>query len=105
MRDKILKLLIASMLFASMASMADSMDEVTFQPSENYDDLGNQAFPDTDGDNVDVDFCNHYCHAHFVGLITSHTLPNVPQPVFFSPALRTRVSTHNTAPPTPPPNV
>lgn len=107
MRDKILKLLIASMFFVSMEGMTDSMDEVSFHQSHHAhaDDPENQWFPDTDGDDHDGDFCNHYCHAHFVGLITNYALPSVPQLVLFSPALRTRAVTHSTAPPTPPPNI
>jgi len=103
MRNKILKLLIASMLFVSMEGMADSMDEVTFESSQSAVDSGNQSVSDADVD--DGDSCNHYCHAHFVGLLANQTLPNVPQPFLFSPVLRTQVSTYSSAPPTPPPNV
>ena len=107
MRNGILKLLMATMLFVSMEGMADSVDEVSFHQTHHAhaDAVENQWFPDSDGDDHKGDACEHFCHAHVVGLTSQFVLANVPQFRYFVPALPTRTVTHSTAPPTPPPNI
>jgi len=105
MRDGILKLLIASMLFVSVEGLADSVDELSFHQAHHADDAGAQWFPDSDGDTHESDACEHFCHAHVVGPTTQIKLANVPQSRYFMAAPPAHAVTHGVAPPTPPPDL
>jgi len=106
MRDGILKLLIATMLFVSMEGVAESVDEMSFHQTHHAhaDDGGEQWFPDADGDDHDGDSCDHFCHAHAVALTAQFELGAVPLFGDFIPLRLIRTATCSTAPPTPPPN-
>lgn len=105
MRNLILKLLIASMLFVSMEGVADSIDEQSFHQTHHAhaDDAENQWFPDSDGNDHEGDACEHFCHGHAVALTPQITLPDVSMSRSFVPALPAHTITRGTAPPTPPP--
>ena len=107
MRDGILKLFIVSMLFVSMEGVADSVDELSFHQThhEHVDNSGEQWFPDSDGDDHKGDACEHYCHAHVVGLTTQVMVANAPHFQYYVAAPPAHTVTHNVAPPTPPPNL
>ncbi len=106
MRDGILILLIASMLFVSVEGVADSVDEVSFHQTHHVhaDDGGNQWFPDFDGDDHDCDACEHFCHSHVVGLSVQVVSANEAKPQFFVPAALAHTVTYSVKPPTRPPN-
>ena len=106
MRDGILILLIASMLFVSMEGAADSVDEVSFHKTHHVhaDDGGNQWFPDFDGDDHDSDACEHFCHTHAVGLSIQVASTNEAKLCFFVAAASAHTVTYGVEPPTPPPN-
>jgi hypothetical protein len=107
MRDGILKLLIACMLFVSMEGTADAVDALSFHQTHHahVNDSGNQWFPDSDGDDHESDACEHFCHAHSVGLTGQLVLANVPRYRIYVPVPPARTLTHSIAPPTPPPNL
>jgi hypothetical protein len=107
MRDGILKLFIASMLFVSVEGVADSVDEVSFHQThhDHADSVGEQWFPDSDGDDHEGDACEHFCHGHVVGLVAHIELPRISTSRYFAPATPAHTVTHSTAPPTPPPNL
>ena len=107
MRDGILKLLIAALLFVSMESVAEPVDDTSFHQTHHAhaDDGANQWFPDSDGSDHESDACEHFCHVHVVALTPQISVPSLPRsggllhvpPVY---------SVHRaTAPPTPPPNI
>lgn len=106
MRDSILKLAIAALLFVSVESFAEPVDEASFHQTHHaHADDGNQWYPDTDGNDHDSDACEHFCHVHVVALTPQVSIPTLPKsrallnmpPVF---------TVHRaTAPPTPPPNI
>ncbi len=106
MHRKIVRLVIASLLFVSMEGVADVVDELSFHQTHHAhaDDAENQWFPDSDGDDHDGDACEHFCHAHFVGLTSQIMLANVPQFRNYTPQFSAYELTHSSAPPTPPPN-
>ncbi len=106
MRFWILHLLIATMLFTSMESVAESVDDGIFHQTHHahVDDL-NQWYPDSDGDEHDSENCEHFCHAHAIAL-TSHEL--APQPSasrYFEVTRSTESRKRYATPPTPPPNI
>lgn len=105
MRDGILKLLIACMLFVSVEGMADAVDALSFHQTHHahVDDAGNQWFPDLDGDEHEGDACEHFCHGHFVGLTGQMLLANLPQYRCYVSTPPARTLTHSVVPPTPPP--
>ena len=107
MRDGILKLLIASLLFVSIEGMADSIDEGSFHQTHHghADDVENQWFPDSDGAEHEGDACEHFCHAHVVGLTAQVMVANLPQFRIYVPAFAAHTVTNSAAPPTPPPNL
>ena len=107
MRDQILKLLIASMLFVSMEGVADSVDEASFHQTHHahVEDAGDQWFPDSDGSDHEGDSCEHFCHAHAVALTAQVALPSMLMSRSPVPVLPEHTVTRNTAPPTPPPNL
>ncbi len=107
MREKLLKLLIAAMLFASMEGMADSIDNLTIGLASDAGSLdsANQPLLDDNADDSEGDLYNHYCHAHFVGLMTNYAVVSPPRYRFFSPAAPSRAVVISAAPPIPPPNI
>lgn len=107
MRRWILKLLIASLLFAGVESMASAVDDLSFHQTHHahVSDAGNQWFPDIEGDDHGDDACEHFCHAYGVAL-TRHAVPeNLSQYKVFVPASPAHALTHSITPPTPPPNL
>lgn len=105
MRDGTLKLLIATMLFVSMEGMANAMDELNFHQAHHADDAGAQWFPNSDGDAHEGDACEHFCHAHVVGLTTQVILAIVAHVQYYLTAPPAHAVTHSVPPPTPPPNL
>jgi len=106
MRDVILKLVIAAMLFVSMESVAESVDDASFHQTHHAhaDDAGNQWFPDSDGSDHESEACEHFCHAHVVAVTAQVSVPSMQKfQQFVSPPSACSV-TRATAPPTPPPN-
>jgi hypothetical protein len=105
-RNVILKLLMAAMLFVSMEGVADAADEQSFHQAHHahMDDAGAHWFPDSESGGHDGDACDHFCHAHVVGLTSQVALANPPQLPNFVPVLATRNLTHSPPPPTPPPD-
>lgn len=106
MRDGILKLLIAALLFVSVEGVAESVDEASFHQTHHAhaDDTDDQWFPDSDGSDHEGDSCDHYCHAHVVALNAQVSLPSLQRFQQFVPATSPQSVTRATAPPTPPPN-
>jgi hypothetical protein len=106
MRDRIVKLLIASMLFVSMEGFADSVDESSFHQTHHAhaDNGGNQWFPDSDGVDHSGDACEHFCHAHAVALADQVSFDELPKFRTLMPLLTARTISCVAAPPTPPPN-
>ena len=106
MRDGILLLLIASMLFVSVEGVADSVDEASFHQTHHVhaDDGGSHWYPDFDGDNHECDSCEHFCHAHVVGLSVRVVSANEALLRFFVLAAPAHTVMHSVEPPTPPPN-
>lgn len=105
MRDGILKLLMATMLFVSVEGVAESVDEMSFHQTHHaHADDGERWFPDSDSDDHDGDSCEHFCHAHVVGLTAQFRLAAVSKFADFLPTRSARATTRSTAPPTPPPN-
>lgn len=106
MHRTIVRLAIASLLFVSMEGVADVVDELSFHQTHHarVDDVGNQWFPDSDGDDHAGDACEHFCDAHVVALTGRAVLPQAPQYRFYVPVLSSKTVTHGKAPPTPPPD-
>ena len=106
MRDGILKLLIAMMLFVSVEGMAESVDETSFHQTHHaHADDGSQWFPDSDTSDHEGEACEHFCHVHVIALTAQISVPALTW-VSGSPfASSTQSVTRSTAPPTPPPNI
>jgi hypothetical protein len=106
MREWIVKLVIASVLFVSMEGFADAMDESRFHQTHHAhaDNGGNQWFPDSDGVDHSGDACEHFCHAHAVALADQLSFEGLPKFRTFMPMHTARPITCGAAPPTPPPN-
>ena len=106
MRDGILKLLIAALLFVSMESVAEPVDDTSFHQTHHAhaDDSENQWFPDSDGSDHESEACEHFCHAHVVALTMQVSLPGLQKFQQYVPAPSPQSVTRATAPPTPPPN-
>lgn len=106
MRDLILKSVIVAMLFMTIESTAEPVDEATFHQAHHaHVDDGNQWFPDTDGTDHKSDACEHFCHFHVVALTAQLSLPAL---IRFSGAVLApsfQAFSRSTAPPTPPPNI
>lgn len=106
MRDVILRLVIAAMLFVTMEGMAEPIDEASFHQTHHaHADEGEQWYPDTDGSDHEGEACEHFCHVHVIALASQITVPELPR---FSGSLvapSDHAVTRSTAPPTPPPNI
>ena len=107
MRDRILMLVIASMLFVSMEGFADSVDEASFHQTHHShaEDGDNLWFPDSDGNDHKSEACEHFCHAHVVGLTSEVTVAGLPKFRAFVSAHPAHIVIYSPAPPTPPPNL
>jgi hypothetical protein len=107
MRDRILMLLIASMLVVSMEGMADVVDDASFHQTHHAhaDDADNQWFPNSDGDDHESDGSAHFCHAHGVGLAGQVMPVNAPAIQYFVPVPPAQIVAHIVPPPIPPPNI
>jgi hypothetical protein len=106
MRDVILKLVIAAMLFVTMEGMAESVDETSFHQTHHaHADEGDQWYPDSDGNEHEGESCEHFCHVHVIALASQITVAELPR--FRGPliAASAYAITRNTEPPTPPPNI
>ena len=66
---------------------------------------GAQWFPDSDGNAHEGDACEHFCHAHVVGLTAQVSSAAPPHFQNYAAAPPARIVTHSVAPPTPPPNL
>jgi hypothetical protein len=106
MRDGMLILLIASMLFVSMEGVADSVDEASFHQTHHVhaDGGGDQWYPDVDGDEHECDTCEHFCHAHVVAMSVQVESVNEAKLHFFVPAASTHTVTYGVEPPSRPPD-
>jgi len=102
----LLNLLIASMLFMSLEGVAESVDDTSFHQTHHAhaDDVGDDWYPDTDGDDHASDACEHFCHVHVVAVVTRHAAPKLSKYQVYSPPPAADYAVHITAPPTPPPN-
>ncbi len=107
MRDRIVKLLIVTLLFVSMEGFADSVDETSFHQTHHAhtESGGNQWFPDTDGDDHSSVACEHFCHAHAVALTEQLSFEELLKFNTLVPLLPACTIAYDTAPPTPPPNL
>jgi len=107
MRIWVFNLLVASMLFMSLESAAESMDDQSFHQAHHFQsgDSGDQWSPNSGGNDHDGDTCEHYCHAHVVALATQVSLPSLPKFRQFAPSFLTPAISCGAAPPTPPPNI
>lgn len=106
MRFWILHLLVATMLFASMEGVAETVDDEIFHQTHHahVDDL-NQWCPDSDSYERDSENCEHFCHAHAIALISHEPAPQLAPSRYFEVARSTESRKRYTAPPTPPPNI
>lgn len=106
MRDSILKLVIAAMLFVSMEGTAENVDEMSFHQTHHaHADDGAEWFPDADGSDHKGEACEHFCHAHAVALTSQISVPSLPKSrglLCVPPVYKVHRAT---APPTPPPNI
>ena len=106
MRDVILKSVIVAMLFVTMESTAEPVDETSFHQTHHaHADDGAEWFHDTDGSDHDGEACEHFCHVHVVALTSQMSVPSLPtsRDLLHVPPVYT---VHRaTAPPTPPPNI
>ena len=106
MRNVILKLVIASMLFVSMEGVAEPVDDESFHQTHHAhaDDSGNQWYPDSDGSDHESDACEHFCHAHVIALTAEISVPSLQKFQEFVATHSAYSAIRATAPPTPPPN-
>ena len=106
MRDVILKLAIAAMLFVSMEGTAESIDDTSFhQTHHSHAEDGAEWFPDSDGNDHEGESCEHFCHVHVVALTSYISVPNLPKSHGFLLVPSAHTIHRATAPPTPPPNI
>ena len=104
MRDAIVKLAIAAMLFVSMEGIAEPIDETSFHQTHHaHADEGNEWFPDTDGSDHEGEACEHFCHVHVVALTSQISVPSLQRSRGFLHAPSDYTAHRATAPPTPPP--
>ncbi len=106
MRIWVLSLFIASTLFVSVESAAESIDELSFHQTHHAHagDGGGEWYPDSDDNNHESDACEHFCHAHVVAVTAQVSLPNIQTFQEFVSAPSVCSATRTMAPPTPPPN-
>ena len=95
-----------SMLFVSVEGVAESVDDNSFHQTHHAhaDDMENNWFPDSDGDDHTADSCEHFCHLHALGLIVTYTAPDIDTFQFFQITRFEQGLERTVAPPTPPPN-
>ena len=106
MRDGIIKLLIATMLFVSVEGMAESVDETSFHQTHHaHAEDGAEWFPDADGSDHEGEACEHFCHVHVVALTPQISVPSLPRSRSFHRVPSVYTVHRATAPPTPPPNI
>lgn len=106
MRDGVLKLLIAAMLFVSTESIAEPVDETSFHQTHHaHAEDGNQWYPDSDGNEHDSDACQHFCHVHVVALTPQISTPAITGFKSRSIAPDSGAIGRAAEPPTPPPNI
>ena len=106
MRNVILSLVIASMLFVSMEGAAEPVDDESFHQTHHAhaDNSGNQWYPDSDGSGHESDACEHFCHAHVIALTAEISVPSLQKFQEFVATPSAHSAIRATAPPTPPPN-
>jgi hypothetical protein len=106
MRLWVLHLLIATMLFTSMEGVAEAVDDGTFHQTHHaHADDVTQWHPDSDGDEHDSEYCEHFCHAHAIALISHEPAQQLSPSHHFEVMRSTENRKRYTAPPTPPPNI
>lgn len=95
------------MLFVSVESAAESIDELSFHQTHHAhaDDSGDEWFSDSDGSDHEGDACEHFCHAHGVVLSSDVKAIDIPQDQFFVVPHPTLSISRAAAPPIPPPNI
>lgn len=106
MRDRVLILVITSLLFVSMEGFANPVDEASFHQTHHShaEDGNSQWYPDSDGSDHQSDACEHFCHAHVVALTAEVATAGLTKFQSFVPVPVAYNATHSPAPPTPPPN-
>jgi hypothetical protein len=106
MRDSILKLVIAAMLFVSVECVSETVDEASFHQTHHaHADDGTEWYPDSDGHDHSDEVCEHFCHSHSVALTLAVSTPNFPQFAGRIQAPPAHVVSRITTPPTPPPKI
>ena len=106
MRDSILKLVIAAMLFVSVECVSETVDEASFHQTHHaHADDGTEWYPDSDGPDHSGEVCEHFCHSHSVALVLEVSAPNFPRFAGRPLAPSEPVESRNITPPTRPPKI
>ena len=107
MRAVVLKVFIVALLFVNVEGAAESVDENSFHQAHHAhaDDVGDQWFPDSDGEDHEGDACEHFCHAHGVVLSSDVKAIDIAPNQFFVVPHPTLSISRAAAPPIPPPNI
>mgnify|MGYP001548614900 FL=1 len=106
MRDVILKLVIAAMLFVSVECVSELVDESSFHQTHHaHADDSAGWYPDSDGSDHNGEVCEHFCHSHGVALTLAISAPHFPRYAGRPLAPSAHVESRNITPPTRPPKV
>ncbi len=106
MRDVVLKIVIAAMLFVTVEGTAEAIDETSFHQTHHaHTEDGTEWFPDSDGSDHEGDACEHFCHTHVVALTPQVSLPVLPKSRSLLQVLPVNAAGRAPASPIPPPNI